>query len=177
MDKTITITINFDPSTGRERETDHKIEITNNTANKGGGIYANAGTIIAANALIDHNEATENGGGVNNHAGDIYFYGGSLSNNTAVNGKGGGAFTYVGDIRIFPFPVDAASPSLNNGTKVYNNKANLNGGGVNNHTGRVDLRYATIRNNTSTLGNGGGIFCEGPHSNETGYTIRMFRDN
>ena len=169
-----TITINFDPSTGRERETDHQIEITNNTANKGGGIYANAGIIIAANALIDHNEATENGGGVNNHAGDISFYGGSLSNNTAVNGKGGGAFTYVGDIRIFPFPVDAASPSLNNGTKVYNNKANLNGGGVNNHTGRVDLRYATIRNNTSTLGNGGGIFCEGPHSNETGYTIRMF---
>ena len=168
-----TITVNFDSGTGLERETDQQIEITHNKAKKGGGIYANAGTIITANAMIDYNEATENGGGVNNHAGDITFYGGSLSNNTAVNGKGGGAFTYVGDIDIFPFPVNVASPTLNEGTNVYNNKANLNGGGINNHTGRVDVRYATLRNNTSTLGNGGGIFCEGPHSNATGYTIRM----
>ena len=168
-----TITVNYDSSTGEERETDHEIEITYNKASKGGGIYAHQGTIIAAKALVDYNEATENGGGINNHSGDITFYGGSLSNNVAVNGKGGGAFTLVGDVVIKPFPVNVTTPTLNNGVKMYNNRANLNGGGVNNHTGRVDLRYATIRNNTSTLGNGGGIFCEGPHSNATGYTIRM----
>ena len=172
-----TITINFDRATGKEREVDYEIEITHNKAKKGGGIYANAGTIIAANAIIDNNMATENGGGVNNHAGNITLYGGSLNNNTAQNGKGGGAFTMVGDIKIMPFPVDwstsATQPTLNDGTMIYNNRANLNGGGLNNHIGRVDIRHARLKNNTSTLGNGGGIFCEGPHSTSTGFTIRL----
>ena len=172
-----TITINFDKTTNLERESDHQIEVTYNKAKKGGGIYANAGTIIAANAKIDNNFATENGGGINNHAGDITIYGGSLNNNTSQHGKGGGAFTYVGDIDIFPFPVNwstsTTQPTLNNGTMIYNNIANLNGGGLNNHTGRIDIRHARLKNNTSTLGNGGGIFCEGPHTNSTGFTIRL----
>ncbi len=176
------ITVNYDndpisPTYGQEREGDNKIEITFNKAKKGGGIYANAGSIITAGALIDNNWATENGGGVNNHAGDITIYGGTLSNNTAESGKGGGAFTYVGDVNILPFPVDwsgsATQPSLNDGTQVFNNRANLNGGGINNHTGRVDIRHARLKNNTSTLGNGGGIFCEGPHGGSTGHTIRL----
>ncbi len=173
-----TITVNYDDeTTHKEREADYEIEIAYNKAKKGGGIYANAGTIITANAKIENNMASENGGGVNNHAGDITFYGGTLSNNTAENGKGGGAFTYVGDIKILPFPVDwsgsTTQPTLNDGMMIYNNIAKLNGGGINNHTGRIDMRHARMKNNTSSLGNGGGIFCEGPHSNATGFTIRM----
>ncbi len=168
-----TITVNFDEATGKERETDHQIEISYNKAKQGGGIYANAGTIITANTNIDNNLATENGGGMNNHAGSITMYGGTLNNNTAQDGMGGGAFTMVGDIDILPFPVEITNPTLNAGTKIYNNLAKLNGGGLNNHTGRIDIRHARLKNNTSKLGNGGGIFCEGPHTNATGFTIRL----
>lgn len=160
-----------------KKEQDDQIEISFNKADKGGGMYANAGTIIAYNAIIHDNTATQNGGGANNHSGDIIFYGGSLSNNTAEKGHGGGAYTNVGDIDLFQFPsTNLMNPTLNDGMKVYNNIAKMNGGAFNNHTGRVDVRHATLYNNTSTLGNGGAIFCEGPHANANkglGYTIRL----
>ena len=162
-------------------ENGDQIEISHNTADKGGGIYANQGTIFAHDALINNNTAQTNGGGIDNRSGNITLYGGQLSNNTAVNGKGGGAYTNVGDIRILPYPSDNGAPiSTTDGTKIYNNLAKMNGGGINNHTGRVDVRYATLYNNTSTLGNGGGIFCEGPHSNNDrglGFTIRLMNSD
>ena len=156
-----------------KNERDDETPITYNKANKGGGIYANSGTIFLYNAHVDNNIAFENGGGANNHAGDINIYGGSLNNNTAQEGRGGGVFTYVGDINILPFPSTLTHPTRNDGTQVFNNLAKLNGGGINNHTGRVDARYASMCNNTSSLGNGGGIFCEGPHGSATGFTIRL----
>ena len=159
------------------KEEDDQIEVAFNRANKGGGMYANAGTIIAHNALIHDNTATLNGGGANNHSGDIRFYGGSLSNNSAEKGHGGGAYTNVGDIDLFQFPsTNLMNPTLNDGMKVFNNIAKINGGAFNNHTGRVDVRHATLYNNTATNGNGGAIFCEGPHANSDkglGYTIRL----
>ncbi len=156
-----------------KNERDDETPITYNKAKKGGGIYANSGTIFLHNAHVDNNTATENGGGANNHAGDINIYGGSLNNNMAQEGRGGGVFTYVGDVNILPFPSTLPRPTRNDGTQVFNNLAKLNGGGINNHTGRVDARYASMRNNTSSLGNGGGIFCEGPHGSATGFTIRL----
>ncbi len=165
-----TITINGN-------EMDDQIEISFNKANKGGGMYANAGTIKAYNALIHDNTATENGGGINNHSGDITLYGGMLSNNIAKTGHGGGAYTNVGDIDLFQFPsTKLNNVTLDDGTKIYNNIALKNGGAFNNHTGRVDVRHATLYNNTATQGNGGAIFCEGPHANVNrglGYTIRL----
>ena len=159
------------------KEEDDQIEVAFNLANKGGGMYANAGTIIAHNALIHDNTATLNGGGANNHSGDIRFYGGTLSNNTAEKGHGGGAYTNVGDIDLFQFPsTNLMNLTLNDGMKVFNNIAKINGGAFNNHTGRVDVRHATLYNNTATNGNGGAIFCEGPHANSDkglGYTIRL----
>ncbi|MBR3730847.1 MAG: T9SS type A sorting domain-containing protein [Bacteroidales bacterium] len=160
-----------------KKEMDDQIEIAFNTAKKGGGLYANSGTIITYNALIHDNTANENGGGLNNHAGDIILHGGILTNNSALEGHGGGAYTFVGDIDLFQFPsTKLDNVTLNEGTKVFNNIAKINGGAFNNHTGRVDVRHATIYNNTATLGNGGGIFCEGPHANDNkglGYTIRL----
>ena len=163
-----------------KEEEDDQIEVAFNKAERGGGLYANAGTIVAYNALIHDNTATLHGGGANNHSGDIIIYGGMLSNNTAKEGHGGGAYTNVGDIDLFQFPSTNLNPNLNHGTKVYNNIAKLNGGAFNNHTGRVDVRHATIYNNTATLGNGGAIYCEGPHANVDhdvdhglGYTIRL----
>ena len=158
-------------------EDDDQIEVAFNKAERGGGMYANAGTIIVYNTLIHDNTATLHGGGANNHSGDIVIYGGILTNNTAKEGHGGGAYTYVGDIDLFQFPsTELQNATLNHGTKVFNNIAKLNGGAFNNHTGRIDIRHATIQNNTSTLGNGGAVFCEGPHANANrglGYTIRL----
>ena len=159
------------------KEMDDQIEVAFNKAERGGGLYANAGTIVTYNAQIHDNTATLHGGGANNHSGNIILYGGMLSNNIAKEGHGGGAYTNVGDIDLFQFPsTELQNPTLNHGTKVYNNIAKLNGGAFNNHTGRVDVRHATIYNNTSTLGNGGAIYCEGPHANVDrglGYTIRL----
>ena len=160
----------------RNQRRDHQIEISHNTAKKGGGVYANQGKIYTYNAFIDNNTASENGGGLNNHSGDICIYGGSLSNNTAETGHGGGAYTNVGDIDIWPFNPDGlgmTNLTLNDGTQMFNNIALYNGGGVNNHTGRVDVRYATIQNNTATRGNGGGIYCEGPRTATLGFTVRL----
>ena len=160
----------------RLQRRDHQIEISHNTAKKGGGVYANQGQIYTYNAFIDNNTASENGGGLNNHSGDICIYGGSLSNNTAETGHGGGAYTNVGDIDIWPFNPDGlgmTNLTLNDGTQMFNNIALYNGGGVNNHTGRVDVRYATIQNNTATRGNGGGIYCEGPRTEAIGFTVRL----
>lgn len=160
-----------------DKQMDDQIEVSHNKANKGGGMYANAGTIMAYNALIHDNTATQNGGGINNHSGSITLYGGTLSNNTAELGHGGGAYTNVGDIDLLQFPSNKFNDlTLNDGTKVYNNIALKNGGAFNNHTGRVDVRHATLYNNTSTQGNGGAIFCEGPHANANrglGFTIRL----
>ncbi len=160
------------------KEEDDQIEVAFNKAERGGGMYANAGTIIVYNTLIHDNTATLHGGGANNHSGDIVIYGGVLTNNTAEEGHGGGAYTNVGDIDLFQFPsTELQNATLNHGTKVFNNIAKLNGGAFNNHTGRIDIRHATIQNNTSTLGNGGAVFCEGPHANSDkglGYTIRLF---
>ena len=160
----------------RLQRRDHQIEISHNTAKKGGGVYANQGKIYTYNAFIDNNTASENGGGLNNHSGDICIYGGSLSNNAAETGHGGGAYTNVGDIDIWPFNPDGlgmTNLTLNDGTQMFNNIALYNGGGVNNHTGRVDVRYATIQNNTATRGNGGGIYCEGPRTATLGFTVRL----
>ena len=168
-----TITINDD-------EYKDPIEVTYNMAKKGGAIFAYQGTIIAHNAIINNNTATDNGGAINNHTGDITLYGGELNNNTSESGKGGGAYTNLGDVRILPYPKLNNNPTVDDGTKIFNNLARGNGGGINNHTGRVDIRHATLYNNTSSLGSGGGIYCEGPHSGSEdglGFTIRLLNSD
>ena len=168
-----TITINDD-------EYKELIEVTYNKAKKGGAIFAYQGTIIAHNAIINNNYATDNGGAINNHTGDITLYGGELNNNTSESGKGGGAYTNLGDVRILPYPKNNNNPTVDDGTKIFNNIAKSNGGGINDHTGRVDIRHATLYNNTSTLGSGGGIYCEGPKSGSDdglGFTIRLLNSD
>ena len=104
------------------KEEDDQIEVAFNKAERGGGMYANAGTIIVYNTLIHDNTATLHGGGANNHSGDIVIYGGVLTNNTAEEGHGGGAYTNVGDIDLFQFPsTELQNATLNHGTKVFNN--------------------------------------------------------
>jgi len=156
----------------------------------GGGVYLDGGFIKIYNSKILNNTAETNGGGIDDHSGDIEIYGGDISHNTATNGRGGGVYTNAGDIRIWPSalynnPVPA--PSLNDckntGTVFSHNKAGTNGGGLNTHIGRLDVRFANVHDNEAGTtfnpstgaggGNGGGMFCEGPNADLSGYTVRL----
>ena len=169
--------------------------IYNNTAigtvskGRGGGVYLDGGFINIVSSKILYNTAQTNGGGIDDHSGDIEIYGGDISHNTATNGRGGGVYTNAGDIRIWPSALynnPASAPSLNDckntGTVFSYNTAGTNGGGLNTHIGRLDVRYAKVHHNVAghnytTIGtqggSGGGMFCEGPHADLSGYTVRL----
>ena len=182
------------------------VEITNtllykNTASgigdnkgRGGGVYLDGGTIKINTSKILFNTAYLNGGGIDDHFGSISITGGDISNNTAINGGGGGVYTHHGNITVWPdydienttiISQQIETEVMPKGTKVDSNKAGKNGGGLNTHVGRFDVRFATITNNEAgmsygptgngggTGGNGGGLFCEGPHTDPSGYTVRL----
>ena len=156
---------------------------------RGGGVYLDGGFINIVSSKILYNTAQTNGGGIDDHSGDIEIYGGDISHNTATNGRGGGVYTNAGDIRIWPSALynnPASAPSLNDckntGTVFSYNTAGTNGGGLNTHIGRLDVRYAKVHHNVAghnytTIGtqggSGGGMFCEGPHADLSGYTVRL----
>ena len=157
---------------------------------RGGGVYLDGGFIKIYNSKILNNTAETNGGGIDDHSGDIEIYGGDISHNTATNGRGGGIYTNAGDIRIWPSALynnPAPDPYLeqceNTGTVFSYNTAGTNGGGLNTHIGRLDVRFANVHDNKAGItfnpstgaggGNGGGMFCEGPHADLSGYTVRL----
>ena len=169
--------------------------IYNNTASgtvskgRGGGVYLDGGIIKIVSSKILYNTAETNGGGIDDHSGDIEIYGGDISRNKATNGRGGGIYTNAGDIRIWPSALygnPVSAPSLNDckntGTVFSYNTAGTNGGGLNTHIGRLDVRYANVHHNEAghnyqsigtSGGRGGGMFCEGPHADLSGYTVRL----
>ena len=156
---------------------------------RGGGVYLDGGIIEIVSSKILYNTAKTNGGGIDDHSGDIEIYGGDISHNTATTGRGGGVYTNAGDIRIWPSALynnPAPDPYLeqceNTGTVFSYNTAGTNGGGINTHIGRLDVRFAKVHDNVaghnySTIGtqggSGGGMFCEGPHADLSGYTVRL----
>ena len=177
-----------------------EVDITNtliyhNTASgtvskgRGGGVYLDGGIINIVSSKILYNTAQTNGGGIDDHSGDIEIYGGDISHNTATTGRGGGIYTNAGDIRIWPSALynnPAPDPYLeqckNTGTVFSYNTAGTNGGGINTHIGRLDVRFAKVHHNVAghnynTIGtqggSGGGMFCEGPHADLSGYTVRL----
>ena len=171
----------------------------NTAGTSGGGVYVsvpnNESITTIQKANISNNTANNgNGGGVCLDQGRINIYGSNISNNTATTGGGGGVYTHDGDITVWP-DYDIENTNITSteieenimpkGTKVTGNKAGKNGGGLNTHKGRFDVRFATITNNEAGLsygptgngggtgGNGGGLFCEGPHNDPSGYTVRL----
>lgn len=169
-----------------------KIEY-NTAGTGGGGLYVSVPnnesiTTIQGNASISYNTANNgNGGGVCLDKGRINIYGSDISNNKATKGNGGGLYIEEGDILVWPnemlvhpnAPVFSQCEATK--TTVLNNKAGGNGGGLNTHVGRFDVRFAQIKNNTAgynyssvgtTGGNGGGLFCDGTE-HDNGYTVRL----
>lgn len=169
-----------------------KIEY-NTAGTDGGGLYVSVPnnesiTTIQGAASISHNTANNgNGGGVCLDKGRINIYGSNISNNKATIGNGGGLYMQEGDILVWPNEMldHPDDPSFGlceaTKTKVLNNTAGGNGGGLNTHVGRFDVRFAQIKNNTAGYnyssvgtngGNGGGLFCNGTE-HDNGYTVRL----
>ena len=158
---------------------------------RGGGVYLDGGTINIVTSKILDNTANTNGGGIDDHSGDISIYGGDISYNKAINGRGGGIYTNAGDIRIWPSamydnPLATLEECESTGTHFAYNKAGTNGGGLNTHIGRLDVRFANVHHNEAGYnyssvgtqgGSGGGMFCEGPHADLSGYTVRLIHSD
>lgn len=113
---------------------------------KGGGIYADGGSLDLSNGMIQLNKASEAGGG-------IYVTNAAITaSNSSINQNSGkdGAGIYSNN----------SSLQLSEGTIVQKNEASLDGGGiyaVNNETSLTDSRISDNISNT----NGGGIFMRG----------------
>lgn len=64
-------------------------QVTGNTANRGGGLELDAGSISIQNSLVNYNRAIEDGGGMLIYSADVTILSSSVNNNTA--GTQGGA--------------------------------------------------------------------------------------
>jgi len=145
-------------------------EISDNTAENGGGVY-NSGTFTMTGGAISGNTATNSGGGVNNafngvftmsggkisgntadYGGGVYIYfsvftmsGGEISGNKATQGGG----VYVGISFISGDANNGPAFTMSNG-KISSNTANLGGGVYISSSGGFDRRGGIISGNTAT---------------------------
>ena len=146
--------------------------ISNNTADRGGGISSTGVNITINGGTISGNTAIENGGGV-------YFYSntnftmnnGTISNNTANNGGGVYGETNVQQLSLPTYP------KINGGT-ISGNTATNNGGGLYINT-KLNLYFTTgtiygsnesniSLRNTANAG-GAALFINGSATAQRGY--------
>lgn len=127
--------------------------ISDNSAKIGGGIYQHGGDTLISHTTISDNAAVPDGGGVYHAFGTMILVQSTISDNRAARGGG-----------LFNFNTGYASTDLIlvNST-VSGNLANIDGGGIFNEVGDVELYSVTLANNQAdgdgdTRGDGGGIF-------------------
>ncbi|MBP0018893.1 MAG: CHAT domain-containing protein [Cyanobacteria bacterium SBLK] len=113
--------------------------VTYNSASYGGGVY-NKSPLTLANSTISHNNASNYGGGIYSNS-SLTLTDSTISYNSAQ--QGGGIFSKG--------TIDLVS------TEVTDNSANLGGGGIYSEN-TITLTNSTIARNTSTNGSGGGIW-------------------
>ena len=133
--------------------------IKNNTANdQGGGVYiASDGTLtMETGSSIENNTANNQGGGVFINNGEFNMTGGTISGNIVASGNGGGVF--VKDTGSAFTMSDNATISGNEATGTIGTDIG-NGGGVYN-TGTFKMSDGTISGNTAT-NDGGGVYSTG----------------
>ena len=118
-----------------------------NTAQYGGAIYNDDGTVYIDDSSINNNSATYNGGGIYNYAGSVYVDNYSVIENNYAGDYGGGIYNIAGGL------VEISSST------ITDNQADADGGGIYNFYSTQTLTNATISGN-SAKGNGGGILEE-----------------
>ncbi len=119
------------------------MNISGNSATKGGGIENAGGTLTVSNVLIAANSASTQGGGIENAGGTLTVSNGDISDNTASTQGGGIDNTNAGTVMIV------------NGGTVMSNSA-TKGGGIENAGGTLTVNDGDIIFNTAST-QGGGI--------------------
>jgi hypothetical protein len=128
--------------------------IWQNTANGGGGIYNDTGTVTISHSSVNNNDNVNNhGGGIYNNTGTTTISHSTVNNNDTRNNDGGGIYNNTGTVTI-------SHSSVNNNNQG-NNIGNSNGGGIYNNTGTVTITRSAINQNRASNANGGGIYNSG----------------
>ena len=143
-------------------------EITDNNAQKGGGLYVEQTTLLMKDTTISGSTATDEGGGVYVNDGTLTINGGTFSKNTAQQGGGmyvtnsNSIFTMAGgeisDNRAYSagggIYVKESKQATISGTTISVNTANVDGGGVFVSDGAMLTVNGTITGNTAQQGGG-----------------------
>ncbi|MCL1950039.1 MAG: hypothetical protein FWF59_09945 [Turicibacter sp.] len=131
------------------------VNLSSNTAQNGGGWYANQATLTVdkgipagQNSTIGSNTATQNGGGgYLANVGTLFDKGANYTSNTA--GSGGGIYVAGGKGHLY-------------GSTITQNITSANGGGIYVDTSSfVFSKGLTLTHNKSRLGKGGGAYVLG----------------
>jgi hypothetical protein len=123
---------------------------TNSASNDGGGIRARYADVAVNNCTISDNDAA-NGGGIWTEAvsgASTNIFNSAISGNTAT-GKGGGIYGHYGAIML-------------TNSRVSNNQSQSDGAGIHSTNNRLTVSRSTIADNTAVgdFPNGGGIFIQ-----------------
>ena len=143
-------------------------EITDNNAQKGGGLYVERTTLLMKDTTISGSTATDEGGGVYVNDGTLTINGGTFSKNTAQQGGGmyvtnsNSIFTMAGgeisNNRAYSagggIYVKESKQATISGTTISVNTANVDGGGVFVSDGAILTVNGTITGNTAQQGGG-----------------------
>lgn len=143
-------------------------EITDNNAQKGGGLYVERTTLLMKDTTISESTATDEGGGVYVNDGTLTINGGTFSKNTAQQGGGvyvtnsNSIFTMAGgeisNNRAYSagggIYVKESKQATISGTTISVNTANVDGGGVFVSDGAILTVNGTITGNTAQQGGG-----------------------
>lgn len=109
----------------------------------GGGIY-NSGGIMQVRRTTFVDNAAYRGGGIKNYGGELLVYESEFRENDAI---AGGAISNV-----------SGGYTLLQDSVAAGNTANSSGGGVDIHSGEVEIRRTAIQNNEATAG--GGVYVD-----------------
>ena len=133
---------------------------TASTNSGGGGIYCTNSNPTITNCTIESNSAAS-GGGIDCYQSNPTITGGNIEGNTAHAGGGGISWT-------------ESNPNIT-GCTILNNTAEL-GGGIycksNTSSGSGTISNCTIKGNTTTDYDGGGIYCNNSNPTISGCTIK-----
>ena len=127
--------------------------ITGGSADDGGGIYNNHGTLTITNSTLSANSATGyrgSGGGIYSDRGELAVTNSTLLGNSATGyyGSGGGIYSdYDGTTTVTD-------------STLSGNSANDDGGGIYSNRGSLTVTNSTLSKNSATgrYGSGGGVY-------------------
>lgn len=128
------------------------VSLQNNTANAGGGLYNANGSVTISNSQVIINQGALGGGGLANSGPDAHLtlQGTTVRVNESSGGSGGGVLNGEGVL-----VVEAESA-------INLNTAFMAGGGIHSSNGgHVTIQNSTVQGNTAKENHGGGIYLEG----------------